>query len=464
MTAPVYDVLIVGGGMVGASLAVALKPLGLTVGLIEAFPFDDTSQPGYDDRAIALSHGSSRIYAGMGLWQSLRLQTTDIRRIHVSDRGHFGAVRLDADQEGVPALGYMVESRRLGQVLHQALQQSEVELLIPYRVIGISEPSGDSSQPLLTVSIARVDAKKPADNATGGQNQSLQCRLLVAADGANSSVRQLLGIHTKTRDYQQKAVVANVTPEKPHNNVAYERFTSEGPIALLPLSDGRCSLVWTHPSSQQQVSTQKQDSLTHYPEESDAPTNKPQEPATETMNLTDEEFLQKLNDAFGFRLGRFVRVGKRAVFPLKLVEAQQLGVGRTVILGNAAHTLHPVAGQGLNLALRDIAVLVDLIAAQIETSITELGNSRMVQSFEQERKKDISATVRYTDTLVRLFSNDHFLLGHARAAGLIAVDRIPPLRHWLTRKSMGYAFRYSRLSRGLPLNAVTRRSPEAKRP
>ena len=414
-----YDILIVGGGMVGASLAVALIPLKLKVGLIDAFEFGVSEQPSYDDRAIALSYGSSRIFSGMGLWNELAPKTTAIKKIHVSDRGHFGAARLSAKQENVPALGYLVESHVLGKQLYDVLKNSSVDIIAPATVEGVEEL--DDS---LKIKLLHKTAQK-----WGGD---LSTRLLVAADGTQSKIRELSNIGIKRAEYNQSAVIANISTEKPHNNEAFERFADSGPIALLPLSGNRSSLVWTHD------------------------TNDGTESLDETMALDDEAFLEKLGKEFGYRLGRFIKVGKRSSFPLSLVTSDKNTAPRTVIIGNASHTMHPVAGQGLNLALRDVAVLADLISNAVNTGDVDnadknIGSDDLLQAYETQRAGDLKATVNYTDSLVRLFSNDNFLLGHARAGGLLGVDRIKPLRKLLTRKSMGLEYRQSRLARGLAL-------------
>ena len=419
-----YDILIIGGGMVGASLAVALLPLNLRIGLVDAFEFGVTEQPSYDDRAIALSYGSSRIYQGMGLWDELQAKTTTIDKIHISDRGHFGATRLSAKKEKVPALGYLVESRILGKQLYDVLDDgmgnSQIEMIVPATVVSLQE-NGSS----LSVTIIN-----------NGKEEQINTRLLIASDGTQSKVRELSSIGVSRSDYQQAAVIANISTEKPHNNEAFERFTDKGPIALLPLSNNRCSLVWTHD------------------------TKNGTDDLDETLALDDDAFLKKLGKTFGYRLGRFTKVGKRSSFPLGLLTADKNTAPRTVIIGNASHTMHPVAGQGLNLALRDIAVLADLISSQLESDLGEkqldvgnldIGNPDLLKAYEELREGDIKTTVRYTDSLVRLFSNDKLLLGHARAGGLLAVDRLPPLRNWVTRQSMGINYRQSRLARGLGL-------------
>jgi len=419
----IFDVLIVGGGMVGASLAVALEPLNLNVGMVEAYPFGASDQPSYDDRAIALSYGSSRIFSGMGLWDDLQAKTTAINEIEVSDRGHFGATRLSALQEKVPALGYLVESRVLGKQLYEQLKKCQVEQFVPARVTQVKQGE-DSLNVIIEQTFTQKDKENKEEKETKGKTQTTQTRLLVAADGTHSPIREMLGIDVKTSDYQQSAIIANVSTEKPHNNKAIERFTATGPIALLPMSNNRCSLVWTHSTKQGMESVET------------------------TMAMDDETFLQKLSEEFGYRFGRFTKVGARSSYPLSLLTSKSNTAKRTVIIGNASHTMHPVAGQGLNLAMRDIAVLADLIS---ENSTSDVGADVLLQAYEKQRAGDLKTTVRYTDSLVRLFSNDNFLLGHARAGGLLAVDRVPPLRKWLTRQSMGINYRQSRLARGLSL-------------
>ncbi len=407
----IYDVLIVGGGMVGASLAVALIPLNLKVGLVDAYEFGVAEQPSYDDRAIALSYGSSLIYKGMGLWDELAAKTTPINKIHISDRGHFGAARLSAEKENVPALGYLAESRILGKQLYDRLANSDIELIVPAMVNAF-----DEKEEHLLVTLQQ-----------GEKQSQLKTRLLVGSDGTQSKIRELSGIGVNRSEYNQAALIANISTEKAHHNEAFERFTETGPIALLPLSDNRCSLVWTHDTSagDEQLKT--------------------------TLALDDQAFLNKLGDEFGYRLGRFTKVGKRSSYPLALLTSTRNTAKRIVIIGNASHTMHPVAGQGLNLALRDIAVLAELISQYKNDELAGVGSDKLLQDYEKQREGDLKTTVRYTDSLVRLFSNDNFLLGHARAGGLMTVDRIAPLRKWITRQSMGINYRQSRLARGLAL-------------
>ncbi|WP_020561358.1 2-octaprenyl-6-methoxyphenyl hydroxylase [Thiofilum flexile] len=402
-----FDVVIVGGGMVGASLAVALKPLNLKVGLIEAFALESSQQPSYDDRTVALSHGSRLIYQGMRLWSEIEADSEAIMHIHVSDRGHFGATRIHASQENVPALGYVVENRVLGRVLYQALPSAEYfELLMPATVVKVS-PSTDQVEVVIQ---------------EGDSTRTLNTKLLVVADGARSPIREQLGISTTQRDYGQTAIITNVSTEYLPNQTAYERFTSKGPIALLPMTQQRYSVVWTLPHAQ----------------------------VAEVMNKSDEAFLAQLQAAFGYRQGRFTKVGKRAAYPLTLVKTTQETATRSIIMGNASHAIHPVAGQGLNLSLRDVAVLADLLAEAVANQ-TDIGSDVLLANYAAAREQDYRQTITYTDSLVRLFSNDHGLLGHLRAGGLSVMDRVPPLRRWVTQQSMGINQRKARLARGAEL-------------
>ena len=393
------DVLIIGGGLVGASLACALENSGLAIRVVEAVPLQSKVQPSYDDRTVALSWGSRCIFEGMGVWEALADSAEAITTIHISDKGHFGATRLRAEEEQVEALGYVVENRVLGEVLYQRMHQgNRLRLHCPARLLSIDQ-QGDAV-------VATID-----ENQT---QQAVSARLLVAADGVISQVRDMLHIGTSVQDYGQSAVIANVTPGNKHNNTAYERFTDAGPIAFLPMTHNRCSLVWTVPTAQ----------------------------AEELMRLDDADYLQRLQQRFGFRLGQLRKVGNRHVYPLKLIETTQVVRDRVVIVGNAAHTIHPVAGQGFNLALRDIAILSELVAAS-----RDAGDSGLLQTYVEQRQHDARRIYRFTDGLIKIFSNNNAPLGHLRAAGLVAVGLIPPLRHQLARMSMGLSGRSSELGR-----------------
>jgi len=395
-----YDLILVGGGLVGATLACALQQSGLKIALLEAHPFGSANQPSYDDRSTALAFGSRRIYQQLGLWDALQTHITPIHKIHISDRGHFGAARLDCAEEGVDALGYVIENRLLGQVLMQRLQQGGgVELLAPVQVTAV-ENRDDS----VLVTLQRE-----------GQEQQLNAKLVVVADGSDSPLRQQLKIPAEQKRYGQTAIICNVSSDKPHHNVAYERFTDSGPLALLPMSEGRSSVVFSCLDEQVEG----------------------------LLALSDEEFLSRLQGRFGQRLGRFLRVGRRSSYPLQLLDTQSQSQGRVLLMGNAARTVHPVAGQGLNLALRDMAVLAErLLAAAREGG--DPGEEALLAGFVESRRRDQRQVVRMTDALATIFSTRFAPVAVVRDAGLLAVDLLPPLRHRLAKQMMGLGGRRPR--------------------
>lgn len=396
-----YDLIIVGGGMVGATLAIALKNTPLKIALIEAFEPNIQHQPSYDDRGIALAYGSQRIFETMGLWQQLTPLCTAIEHIHVSDRGQFGVTRLHAEQENVPALGQVITAKHLGRVLYKELaDQKNLQMHCP----------------------ARVEALEHEENATQvllADGTKLSSKLVVAADGAESTIRQLLKLGERNVDYQQTAITANVTTERPHNNWAFERFTDTGPVALLPMSDNRCSLVWTVNSGDE----------------------------TGIINADDTVFLQKLQQRFGFRLGHFTKVGQRNSYPLHLRQADQPLQQRVVLIGNAAHSLHPIAGQGFNLGLRDVIALADVITDYP----ADCGHAKALTDYRNWRFSEQDNVVTATGSLVELFSNANPVLAHTRGAGLALAEAITPFKHWLAQKSMGLSGKQPRLARGIKL-------------
>lgn len=410
MTADV-DVLIVGGGLVGASLACALGRSRLRVALVEPVPVEAEQQPSYDDRTTALAPSSQRIFQALGLWPELRAEATPIRAVHVSERGGFGFTRLRAADERLEALGYVIPNRCLGQVLPvRAAAQPNVDVFCPARAEAIVTESG-----AIAVQLA---------GEAGGR--TLRTRLLVAADGARSHMRELLGIGTEVHDYEQTAVIANLTPERDHAGCAYERFTAEGPMALLPLSGGRCALIWSVPRAQ----------------------------AEDVLALSDQAFLDAVQERFGYRLGRLLKAGRRSAFPLAMTTAQAFTAHRAVVIGNAAHSLHPVAGQGFNLSLRDVAALAELLHEAGQTG-ADPGASALLARYELARQADYRRVGGFTHFLVQLFSNRVPGLVGARNAGLLALDLLPPGKHGFLRYAMGRAGPLPRLARGLPLPADT---------
>jgi 2-octaprenyl-6-methoxyphenol hydroxylase len=402
-----YDLLIVGGGLVGASLACALADTPVRVGLLEAVPVAEACQPSYDDRTTALAPTTRRIFEAIGVWSELRGHYVPIREIHVSDRGRFGFARMRAEDEGLPALGYVVSNRQLGEVLPaHAAAAANVDFLCPATVLDVTTDPG----------AATVRWR----GASG--EQTAHARLLVVADGAHSATRERLGIEVDLQTYRQTAVVANLTPERPHNGRAFERFTPAGPLALLPTEGARCGLIWTVP----------------------------QEQVEEVLALNDADFLARVQTLFGYRLGRLLKVGARLRYPLVNMNARRYTAERAVVIGNAAHTLHPVAGQGFNLALRDVATLAELAHAAVLCG-DDPGRAALLGRYEDQRKNDYRQVAGFTHTLVQLFSNALPGLVAGRNLGLIGLDLLPPVKARFVRQATGAASPLPRLARGLPL-------------
>ncbi|WP_151705008.1 2-octaprenyl-6-methoxyphenyl hydroxylase [Nitrincola alkalilacustris] len=401
-----YDLLIVGGGMVGASLACALLPLArryqLSIALVEAMPLPDAGssvyQPSYDARSTALAYGARTFYEQLGIWAELSRHLTAIDRIHVSDKGQFGATRLNAEQEQVEALGYVVENRWLGQVLLQHIREQGsdlIDFICPAEVVDM--------QPCETG--YEVELSAP-------ESQRIGARLVVMADGGRSALRNRMGIGYTEQPYGQYAIVANLSLDRPHRNIAYERFTATGPIALLPgesvAGEHRCALVWTLPDDELAAVTE----------------------------LSDGAFLKQLQEHFGYRAGRFIRVGARHHYPLKLVQAEEQVRRGLVVLGNAAHALHPIAGQGYNLALRGVVGLAEMIAMQSEQG-GALGDLAALQAYEQKRRKDQFRTIEFSDRTMKLFTSQNSLLRLGRTAGLQFMDICPSAKTLFARAAMG---------------------------
>jgi len=399
-----YDIVIAGGGMVGSSLALALAPLSLRVAIVEPVARTAVAQPSFDDRSTALSRSTQRMYEAMHLWDDIVAAATPVERIHVSDKGRFGFSHIDAKEQQVEALGYVVINRVLGAVLQDALDDvPDLDIVCPAKITNAAFGPDN----------ARVTLQHAE-----GKEESLTCRLLVAADGANSSVRDMLGIAAKKVSYGQRAVVGNLLAEKPLENCAYERFTPHGPLALLPIADGRAGFVWTVADSD----------------------------ADRVLALDDAAFLAELQEAFGYRLGEFSRVGARAAYPLVLSKAVRLTATRAVLVGNAAHGLHPVAAQGFNLGLRDVAALCDCIAD------CDLDDPELLQRYAAWRKGDQTKLVGFTDGLVRIFSKQSTPAKALRDIGMLGFDMVPGVRSLFAKHTMGLAGRLPRLSRGVPLS------------
>lgn len=385
---------IVGGGLVGASLALALqkgaRTRGWTIELIEPFEPGNEYQPSYDARSTALSYGTRLIYQRLGVWERIAQRAEPISRIHVSDRGRAGAARLDASTEHVPALGYVVENAWIGHCLWQALDDQVVVRRCPAEVERM-QPLAGGYRLILT------------------DGQVLDCDLAVLADGGRSALREQLGIEIKCTPYDQTALIANVTPGKPHGGQAFERFTDSGPMALLPLQDNRCALVWTRSEPD----------------------------AARLAALPEAEFLGELQQAFGYRLGGFQQVGARHLYPLMLIEAEEQVRSGLVVLGNAAHSLHPIAGQGYNLSLRD----TEALATALLGTANGLGDLRVLQAYHRQQRTDQRLTVGFSDRLTQLFGDSAGLSTAARNVGLLGLDLLPPAKTWFARQAMGLGVR-----------------------
>lgn len=385
---------IVGGGLVGASLALALqqgaKARGWNIALIEPFEPGSEYQPSYDARSTALSYGTRLIYQRLGVWERIAERAEPITQIHVSDRGRAGATRLDASDQQVPALGYVVENAWIGHCLWQALDDEAVTRHCPAEV-------------------EQMQAVAAGYRLTLTTGQVLDCDLAVLADGGRSALREQLGIAIKTTPYDQSALIANVTPGKPHGGQAFERFTDDGPMALLPLQDNRCALVWT----------------------------RPEEDAARLAALPEAAFLDELQQAFGYRLGGFQQVGARHLYPLMLIEAEEQVRSGLVVLGNAAHSLHPIAGQGYNLSLRD----TEALAAALLSGSAKLGDIGVLQAYHRRQRTDQWLTVGFSDRLTRLFAGSALLSVAGRNLGLLGLDLLPPAKAWFARQAMGLGVR-----------------------
>lgn len=397
------QVIIVGGGMVGLSLALMLAKANIAVKLLEAvkYPnYDDENVAPYhssfDARNTALSRRSVQIYQKLGLWDALQQHATPILQVHITEQGSFGKARLVAEQEKVESFGQVIENAWLGRVLlTQVRQQPLIELIDGVQVTSLTQ---DADQ-------VQIEAMR-----NGEYIHSLKSKLVIAADGRDSFCRQAIGVGVDEHDYDQVAIVTTVQTSKPHQHVGFERFSALGPLALLPLpGEYRRSVVW------------------------------PVKKGTEAEWLgeeNDQHFLDALQETYGDRAGKFEKTGKRFSYPLSQVLADKQAVGRVVLMGNAAHTIHPVAGQGFNLCLRDADVLVRFLMEQLAKS-DDIGAPENLLSYEQSRLKDQQRVIKFCDSVVRGFSNQNPILKLLRNTGLIAFDVIPGVKPLVANYAMG---------------------------
>ena len=396
------NVIIVGGGMVGLSLALMLAKSNIAVKLLEAVKYpnydDENATPyhsSFDARNTALSRRSVQIYQKLGLWEALQQHATPILQVHITEQGSFGKARLIAEQEKVESFGQVIENAWLGRVLlTQVRQQPLIELIDGLQVTALTQDSD----------YAQIEATR------NDESISATAKLLIAADGRDSFCRQAIGVGVDEHDYDQVAIVTTVQTSKPHQQVGFERFSALGPLALLPLpGEYRRSVVF------------------------------PVQKGTEAQFLgeeNDQYFLDTLQQTYGDRAGKFEKTGKRFCYALSQVLAHKQAVGRVVLMGNAAHTIHPVAGQGFNLCLRDADVLVRYLTEQLSKS-DDIGNPENLLAYEQSRLKDQQRVIKFCDSVVRGFSNQNPVLKLLRNTGLVAFDVIPGIKPLVANYAMG---------------------------
>ncbi|MEM7402176.1 MAG: 2-octaprenyl-6-methoxyphenyl hydroxylase [Pseudomonadota bacterium] len=405
-----YDIAVVGSGLVGSSLAIALSSLSsdYRIAIIDSQPLEaiNLKADHLDGRSIALALSSKKMLSALGIWKTLHADATAIKNIHISDQGRFGVTRLDSKRYEVESFGYLVPADHLIHALNDQVDNLEnVTRLQPFKVSDIQ------NQP------DRIVLKQE-------NGESIQAKLLLAADGANSSIRNALNIEVEEKQYHQSAVVGSVECEGEHNNTAYERFTGDGPLALLPKKDQFCGFIWMNPT----------------------------EVAENNLHLSDSDFMNKLQKAFGYRLGHFKNVSKRFSYPLTLVMSKQRVQQNVVLIGNAAQTLHPIAGQGFNLALRDIAELTELLS-EVEINSEDGDLDSKLAEYASKRQPDIEKTIRFTDRLNFLFNADYPVLAQSRGLGLAMLGAIPILEERIVKQNLGEAGSQANLLQGRLVNS-----------
>lgn len=400
-----YDIAIVGAGLAGSSLACVLASIPYRIALIDCRPLPsiECKSEDQDGRSIALTLASKKMYAALGLWKQLEKYAAPIKKIHISNQGNFGATRLDCARYDVESFGYLVPAERLFVALQQGIQKHDnLQRLQPYRIEGVESHADET--------------------VLHGKGGPIHTKLLVAADGTKSFVRNASGVSAKEKQYVQTAITGSLDIEDHHHYTAYERFTEHGPLALLPRVGNRCGFIWMNP-----------DAI-----------------ARKHTAFSNEEFIERLQQSFGYRLGHLSNPGKRFAYPLSLLVSEKRVQQRVVLVGNAAQTLHPIAGQGLNLALRDIAELGEVLATceNIDNDIDE-----KLSAYEARRKPDIENTVRFTDRLNSLFTVPYPGLSRVRGLGLALIGAIPPLEGHIVRQNLGALGSLAGLLRGQALQS-----------
>jgi 2-octaprenyl-6-methoxyphenol hydroxylase len=400
------QIVIVGGGLVGLCTALALNRFAERIVILEPGQLKPQEGVGLNARSIALSASSEQIFKSLGVWSKLSVNTNSIQHIHISSAGYFGITRLHACDQGRDSMGHVIEYNALLEtLLLETKQISHLKLAESIKVRQLQQTDGG----------CRIVIENNND-----QSEEYTADLLVIADGAQSSTRQLIGIDHHQVDYGQSVVICNIATSKPQNHWAYERFTESGPLAILPLGDAQYAVVWTVTNEQQQS----------------------------ILNLSDTDFIAKLQYLFGYRLGRVETIGARFGLPIIRTQAESLVANSAVVLGNAANALHPVAGQGFNLALRDIACLHDVCSDLMDSgnAVSDLGSA--LKTYQSMRLLEHNKIINNGDSLVSLFSNNLPLLGHVRAGALAALDLLPAVKSSIGLAGMGFGFSGNRLLRG----------------
>ncbi len=391
---PDFDVIIVGGGMVGMAAALSLSQLNLSIALLESQETQGDSHPSYDDRTLVVNQASVCFWKNLGIWHKLTQSITPINKVHVSNKGHFGSVNFDKDEMKVDALAYIVEAKILGFALKHACEENESITIIA---------------PASFEQMQRKKGSVEINYSVGESIHTISAKLMLAADGIQSGIRQQLGLETIIKSYQRTAIICNITPEQKHNNCAYERLTDKGPTAILPFVGNRCGFVWTVENTQ----------------------------AQEILELSDENFIQKAQQQFGYRLGKFIKAGKRSSYPLYLVTVPQQVKNRVVLIGNAAHGMSPVSAQGLNLAVRDVARLFDVIQDSIKEN-DDIGADITLNTYQTRISEDQQQTMRYTDDLMSWFKIDEPIVATLRSISLFALNQSNHLKQELFHRASGY--------------------------
>ena len=407
-----YDIVIVGGGLAGASLALALDGSPYRVAVIEAFEFDSSAQPSYDERTIALTYSAKHIFSQLGVWNDVvEKEACALNSIHISNKGHFGKTRLTNSDAGTEALGYVIPTRALGQVLMEKLANTaSVDFFCPYEAQDI-----EVEEQHATITLRKRDAKR---------SRKLFAKLVVIADGGRSNVLNTLGFTRETKDYPQSALLSVVKTNRPHQHKAYERFVENGPLALLPMNDQRFAVVWTLAADE----------------------------LANLSSMSDDNYLKHLQKTFGTHAGLFTEPTPRKTYPLSKSSLTTPCSHRVLALGNAAHTVHPVAGQGFNLGLRDVATLAELLV-EAGTSGSDIGSMNLLQNYTELRAEDTQRVGQFTDGLLSIFNHRSPFVQLGRNIGLMAVENLPFIKRALLKRTMGLGRRQPRLARGLKINA-----------